>query len=236
MLFALLALNELFSAKRAFIIGVFLGGAYLSRVNLIVSFPFFLFLLYDKNWKRNFLLLFLGAAPFLGFNFYYNFIRFGTIFDKGYAIIPGVLSEPWYQKGLIHPSYIPRHLKIIFTELPKFQKSFPFVTPSWSGLAIWITTPAFIYSLMARLKEKVTKAGWITILLVSLIIFSHGSTGFTQFGYRFAVDFYPFLILLTIKGVSKKGLKWHHWLLLVLGVLVNLWGVVWINKFGWVGF
>jgi hypothetical protein len=59
--------------------------------------------------------------------------------------------------------------------------------------------------------------------------------GWTQFGYRYAIDFYPFLTLLTIKGVTKTGLRWHHWLLLFIGILVNAWGVIFINKLGFVG-
>jgi hypothetical protein len=236
MFFVTLALGELFTKKRPFIVGIFLGAAIISRVNLVVIYPFFLVFLFDKNWKRNFLKLALGSAPFIVFNFYYNFLRFGTIFDRAYYLIPGVLAEPWYEKGILNLSYIPRHLKVIFWELPKWQNTFPFVKPSWAGLAIWITTPAFVYALWAPIKKGVVKASWITILMVCLIIFSHGTTGFAQFGYRFAVDFYPFLILLTTVSVTKTGLKWHHWLLLALGITVNLWGVLWINKFGWVGF
>jgi hypothetical protein len=59
----------------------------------------------------------------------------------------------------------------------------------------------------------------------------HGNTGYAQFGYRFGVDFYPFLILLTIKNVSGTNLRWHHYLLLIMGVIVNAWGTILINKF-----
>jgi hypothetical protein len=113
---------------------------------------------------------------------------------------------------------------------------FPYLEPSWAGLAIWITTPAFIYTLFTNLKKWGVVLAWISISLIALVDFSHGSTGFAQFGYRFAVDFYPILTFLVVKSVSKTGLKWHHWLLLSVSILVNLWGVVWINKFGWVNF
>ena len=174
--------------------------------------------------------------PFISFNFYYNFLRFGSIFDKGYYLIPGVLEESWFKKGLFNLSYIPNNLKVIFASFPRFSENSPYITPSWAGLSIWITTPAFIYAFAANMKERMVRFSWVSILLISLIILSHGTTGFAQFGYRFAVDFYPILIFLTIKGVSGGKLKWHHWLLLVVGIVVNLWGVIFINKFGWVGF
>jgi hypothetical protein len=120
--------------------------------------------------------------------------------------------------------------------LPIVQATPPFLIPSWNGLAIWITTPAFIYSFKASFKKHEVKLSWFALLSIAIVVFSHGATGFTQFGYRYAVDFYPFLIFLLIISLSKKKLKWHHWVLLIISILVNLWGIVWINKFGWVSF
>ena len=230
------AIYESLNKKRPVITGVLLGAACLSRIEIILSFPFFLYIYKSKKQLTNYFKIIMGGLPFLLFNFFYNYKRFGVIWDKGYMLIPGVLEEAWYQNGLVNFTNIPHHLKILLLALPKFSKEFPFITPSWAGLAIWITTPAFVYSLFANLKEKVIKASWIAILAIALLLFSHGTTGFAQFGYRFAVDFYPFLIFLTIKGVAKTGLKWHHWLLLILSIMVNTWGTLWINKFGWVGY
>lgn len=235
--FLTVAIYESLNKKRPFIIGLLLGGAFLSRLHVILAFPFFLYQLFDrKNWFKNYFYFGFGLLPYFAFNFYYNFVRFGTIFDKGYILIPNVLDEPWFSKGLFHLSYIPNHLKIIFQSLPKFSNEFPYITPSWAGLSIWITTPAFIYALFANLKEKYLRFAWISIFLIMLVVFSHGTTGFAQFGYRFAVDFYPFLFLLIIKALENRKLMWHHWLLLLLSIGVNLWGVLWINKFGWVSF
>lgn len=228
---------ESITRKRPIVVGLMLGTAYLARLQVILSLPLFLYFLFDKRkWIRNFFEFALGVLPFVTFDFYYNFVRFGTIFDKGYYLIPGVLNEPWNKNGLFNPANILNHLKVIFGALPNFRNTTPFVTPSWWGLAIWITTPAFIYSLWANIKEGVTRYSWLSIALISFVIFSHGTTGFAQFGYRFAVDFYPILIFLVIKGVASTGVKWHHWLLLALSIIVNLWGVLWINKFGWISY
>ena len=233
------AIYESLNRKRPALIGIFLGAAYLSRLHTILSLPFFLYILTGKDWFKKYFYLGLGILPFVVFNSYYNFIRFGTIFDKAYFLLPGILGEldrPWFAKGVTNIAYIPDNLRAMFWSFPKILKGFPFIQPSWAGLAIWITTPAFIYSLFASLKERVVKFSWLSILLIFLVVASHGGTGWAQFGYRFAVDFYPFVTLLTIKGVAKTGLSWHHWFLLILGIIVNLWGVLWINKFGWVSF
>jgi len=234
--FLTLAIWKGIDKKGSFWVGLFLGAAYLSRLQTVLSLPLFLYLFSGKNWFKNYYLMGMGFLPFISFNFYYNFIRFGSIFDKGYYLIPGVLAEPWFNKGLFNFAYIPNNLKVMFASFPKFINVFPYITPSWVGLSIWITTPAFVYALSAHIKDKLVRFSWVSILLISLVIFSHGTTGFAQFGYRFAVDFYPILIFLTLKSVARSELKWHHWLVLFLGVIVNYWGVLFINKFGWVSF
>lgn len=234
--FLTLAINEIITKKRPFLIGILLGATYLSRIHLVLTFPVFAYLLWRD--KKKLLPLFLFGIPilmFIGFDLFYNFSRYGTLFNKGYFLIPGTQNEPWFAKGIMHPSYIKEDLKIAFLAMPKFFSEYPYIKPSWAGMAMWLTTPAFIFSLFAGFKKQIVKLFWLCILLVFLVVGAHGGTGFAQFGYRFAVDFYPFLTYLTIQGVAnQKGPKWYHWLFLIFGLLVNLWGVVWINVFNWV--
>lgn len=247
--FLLLSLNELFGKKRAWLVGLFLGAAFWSRLPVILSLPFFILILLkwggkEKKWrklfnKNNFSLAIqfsLGVGFFIILNFIYNYIRFETIFDASYHLIPGIMDEYWYRNGLFSLSYIPDGLKILFLQGPIVLKQFPYIQPSWFGMAIWMTTPAFIFALNSP-KDKTTLACWSAIVPIAILVLSHGCTGFTQFGYRFAMDFYPFLIILTARGVASKNytLKWYHLLLVGISIIVNLWGVLWINIFGWVG-
>jgi len=100
------------------------------------------------------------------------------------------------------------------------------------GLSVLVTTPAFIYSIFAGIRNRLAFACWSAIIPIALLIFTKAGTGWTQFGYRYAMDFYPFLILLTLRGIGST-LRWHHKLLICLGILTNTWGVLWINKFHW---
>lgn len=234
--FILLSINECFGKRRPFLVSLFLLFAFFSRLQLILSLPFFAYLVFKDKISLRKIILF--AIPMIAFAIVYstyNFIRFGNPLQNGYTLIPGILNEPWFNKGQFSIQYIPKHLYLLFIKLPIFLKTFPFIEPSWAGMAIWITTPAFIYAMLARLKDKINILSWITIFLVGLVNFSYGSTGFSQFGYRYAVDFYPFLTLLTIRSIAKTGVKWHHWLLLSISILVNLWGTVFVNKLGFVG-
>lgn len=233
-LFLLLAIYALLKNKNPILVGLFIGFAYFSRIPTILTIPFFLINLKKQNLK-SYLLLFLGIAPSVIMNCLYNYSRFGVIWDIGYTLIPGVSTEPWYQKGIVNPVYILDHLKIIMFSLPSYENEFPYFIPSMFGYAIWFTTPAFLLSLKNKFKDKFVWSSWLSIALVSLLIFSHGSTGFSQFGYRFAVDFYPLLLVLTIKSVAtSNGPKWQHWTLLCISVLVNLWGVLFLNIFKFV--
>ena len=222
--------------KRPLFVSVFFGMAILSRLQTILTLPLIIFLNKNNLSKKNILFYLIPLGILMILYGYYNEVRFDSFFQTGYSLIPGVLDEPWYSKGIFHLSYIKNNLRVMFTSLPIFKSEFPYITPSWGGLSILITTPAFIYLLLAKLKEKENLFAWIPLLLVALVTFSHGGTGFTQFGYRYAVDFYPIIFLLLANSLKGKNLKWHHWLLLIICIIVNLWGVLWINKFGWVSF
>ena len=228
-----------------FYTGAALGASYWTRLPTILSFPFFLAMDSDKYLKqeenRGFynrlelspvIWLGAGAGIFILLNIGYNLVRFHTPFDVSYYLIPGVLQEPYYQKGIFDIMYIPRHLKVFFAGFPKIIDEFPYVTFSWSGMAIWITTPAFVYSFFAGIKNRLAIGCWLSIIFIALINFCHGTWGFSQFGYRFAMDFYPFLFLLTVKGIGPD-IRWHHKVLIIIGILVNLWGMLWIYKFGY---
>jgi hypothetical protein len=232
-LFLTLTIYESLNKKRLPLLILYFGLAFLSRLQVVLALPLIVYLNLDilRDFKK--LLSFALGLAFFGIVYgIYNYLRFGSFIETGYGLIPGVLSEPWFQKGIFNISYIPNHLKVLFTSLPIFLKKFPFVEPSWGGLSIWITSPVFIYSLFANFKKREVQFSWLSILLIALVVMSHGSTGFVQFGYRFAVDFYPLILFLLVEAVSKAKLKWHHWLLLSVSILVNFWGVIFINKFG----
>ena len=254
--FLFLAILETLSKKRPLLIGLLLGASYWSRLPTILSLPFFLLMTKSEyissqkskighwklaigNWSLEigllFLLkLFLGLLVFLDLNFIYNYLRFGSIFDIGYTLIPNVLNEPWYQYGIFSIKYIPEHLKIIFTALPGISNKFPYINPGFVGLALWFVTPAFLIALLAPIKKLVVISSWLAIFLVSLPSLMHGTVGFSQFGYRFAMDYTPFLIILTTLGIGKN-IKWPHKLLIFISVVVNLWGIL-LSKMNWANF
>lgn len=249
-LFLTLAVVETFGKRRPLVIGLLLGAAFWCRLPVVLSLPFFLIMISDQwiNQDKSLnvirrirfkplILLGFGVGIFVLLNFGYNLLRFDTISDIAYNI--QAKEEPWfYPKGLFHISYIWKHLYIFFLKLPLFSWDAPYVKPSLEGMSILITTPAVIYVIFAGIRNKIALACWSAIIPVALVSFTHGGYGWIQFGYRFAVDFYPFLLVLIALGIKSQlkengDLRWHHKTLIVLSILINTWGILWINKFGW---
>lgn len=237
-----LGVLETLGRRRPLLIGLAVAAAYWTRLPAIMTLPFFVLATAPRwapaglrAWRRIDLgYLIRLAAPVAAavlLNMLYNYVRFGTIADVAAALRPGISEEPWFQRGLFHPSYILRHLRILFLALPVFVPRPPYLLVPWGGLAIWITTPAFVYALRAPLRWE-TVAAWLGIAAVAAVDFTFGNPGVSQFGYRFAMDFYPLLFLLAARGLGERVPPLAK-VLIVLGVAVNAWGVLW-TRWGWV--
>jgi hypothetical protein len=238
--FLFLALYEGFNKNRPLLVGLLVGASYWCRLPTILGIFFFAGLTISRqenmDWKGKFksslpslAKMAAGAGVFVIADFIYNYVRFGTIFDVAYWLIPGLLKESWFVHGRFSLLYIPDNLHWFLTGLPTLTGTAPFIQVPMEGMAIWFTTPAFIFSLKSKIKDPVTWWSWIAVLSIAAVIFTNAATGW-GFGYRYAMDFYPFLFVLTVRGMGPN-LKWYHKLFIILGVIINCWGVIAINKF-----
>ena len=238
--FLLLCLAEFFGKRRPLLMGLFLGFSFLSRSPVILGAPFFLGAFFFKKkdlgdfWK-NLILFSLGAAIPLGFQLYYNFIRFHNPLESGYLLqnYYSSVQAPAIEKyGFFNIRYIPQHLYILFLKTPDYIGKFPFFKPSPWGMSILLTTPAVIYALKAPIRDKVNIFAWVAILLISFPSLIYTATGWVQFGYRYSLDFIPFLLILTASGMGNR-ITLGKVSLIILSVIVNIWGVYWSVKLGW---
>jgi hypothetical protein len=242
--FMFLAIHEAFNKARPLLMGLLVGASYWCRLPTILGIFFFAGLILSRQprtqWKSklrsalpSLIKLAIGAGIFVLFDFAYNYVRFGTPFDAGYWLIPGIQSEPWFSQGLFSLSYIPVNLVPFLFGLPSLSFNPISVVIPMTGLAIWFTTPAFIFALKSKIRDAVTLGAWISIIAIALVIFTKGLSGW-GFGYRYAVDFYPFLYVLTVRGFGGK-IKWYHKALIIIGIAINLIGVLAVNKFNLLG-
>ncbi len=240
--FLLLAINETLSHRRSYLIGFWLGFAFLTRSPTVFSLPFFIWMLKpsDKPWfqpRRLISTVFqlsLGLAiPFLFF-FDYNYSRFGNPLETGYgyAIVGSGTLANAMQQGLFNPAHLPKNLFAFLLAFPLPYPgysapvlTFPYVYPSPWGMGILFTTPAFVYALSADWRSRLARASLVAILLVFVPLAMYYGIGWIQFGYRYALDFYPFLFILAALGMSKDSHLAR--ILIVISIVINIWGAWW---------
>jgi hypothetical protein len=100
---------------------------------------------------------------------------------------------------------------------------------------------ALAIAFAVRTRDKLAIACWSAIVPIALTNFSFAANGYSQYGYRYAVDFYPFLFLLVVHA-ARDRLHWSLMTLIGVSVLINIWAVLWIHQFelhhtwGWTWF
>lgn len=224
-LFIWLALLETFTKKRFPLIGFLIGLAFLCRLPAVLAIVFPVILLKPK--LKDLLKLAMGILPPVILFAIYNFIRFGSIFSSGYSTLSQ--NDPdWYHHGLFSLWYIPTHLKELLTSMPTFINKPPFIIPSLFELAVWLVFPALFLIPFANFKKKIIFAGLITALIMLIPDLLHGGNGRYQFGYRYALDCLPFLLVLIADGFKRFDNLWVR-LLVGLSILINLWGIVTVS-------
>lgn len=168
------------------------------------------------------------VAAFAILGMIYNHVRFGAPTEFGHTFIALGDHRPVVQQtnietwGLASYHYLSRNLAVAFTLLPDLLPRSPWIKISGHGLAIWFTTPVLLFLLWPRVKNPLHRPLWITTLLVALPSLLYMNSGWFQFGYRFALDYLVFLVVLLAIGGRPFGRVAK--VLIVAGIVVNLFG------------
>jgi len=132
----------------------------------------------------------------------YNFARFDSVFDFGYARIPNVLTEPWYQHGLFSLHAIPWNMQKMFFEGFGESPRFPYLRFYPFGCSIFLSSP-FLF-LLFREGGQLKRVCWIAIALLTFVLLCHGNPGGWQFSYRYATILLPWMFLLLVGNGPAK--------------------------------
>jgi hypothetical protein len=151
----------------------------------------------------------------------YNYARFSSVFDFGYARIPGVLDEPWYQHGIFSIHAIPLNAKAMLFETWRRIDRFPYFTPTGFGGSIFLSCPFLIYLFRAGARDATLKTlAWVAIAVLTLMLWLHGNPGGWQISYRYAIELLPWLFLILLESCPKKvGLA--EVALLLISIAIN---------------
>jgi hypothetical protein len=232
--------------RKPFLAGVFFALAFGNRTELILTFPIYLYFL--SPWSGAHLPLgndspkgsprgwwkawawFLAIPIALGLcTAAYNFARFDSIFDFGYARITNLTQEPWYQSGLFSVHAIAWNAYKMLFEGMQDIANFPYLRPYPFGCSIFLSSP-FLF-LLFREGGILRAPAWIAIGLLTLVLWCHGNPGGWQFSYRYAMILLPWMFLLVASNGPRKLLTTELSLFLV-SVAINAMGVyhfLWAN-------
>ena len=167
-----------------------------------------------------------GAAPLGLLAGWYNWVRFGSLAEFGHRFLyNNRVNADIDAHGLFSLLYLPRNLEAAFLKLPGVQLH-PFrLSYDPYGLTLLLTLPFLVLLLVPRERPRLHWPLWITVAATALPGFLYQNTGYMQFGFRFSLDWTPYLVLLlAVGGWSFRALGVQ--LLLALGFLVNLWGAL----------
>jgi hypothetical protein len=230
MLLTFLVLIEWHDRRRAWAIALLIGLAALARPTLILAaVPFGLALLAEsKDRVRTAAAL---AVPLLGavaVTAAWDFVRFGSPTETGYAIawIEGPLAR-LRDQGLFSIVHVPTNVALFLGGGFSVRDAFPWLEPSSLGHSILLTTPAVLIAFAASLRDRLNQILWASVILTAIPVFLYyGGGGASTYGYRYAMDFVPFLFALVAIALKDRFGNLEK-VLIGLSVAFVCYGYVW---------
>jgi hypothetical protein len=158
-----------------------------------------------------------------------NYARFGSPTEFGHShLFNNRVNADVQRYGLFNYVYLERNLTAAFTRLPKLETN-PFQLGfDLHGMSLLVTTPLFLFLLWPRSTPRITRALWLTVAAIALPGFLYQNDGFAQFGFRFSLDYTPYLFALLSLGA--RPLNGLFWAVGFAGVAVNCWGAIAFNR------
>ncbi|RKG66961.1 hypothetical protein D7V80_17775 [Corallococcus sp. CA054B] len=229
-------------ARRPVLAGLFFSMAVLTRTPLVFAGLFFVLealcpgpdrlaqlKALPTAWKpalRKLVLFGAGAAPLAALAAAYNVYRFGKPGEFGHSyLFNNRVNVDIDRFGLFNIEYLSRNLQAAFLKLPQVSLSPLKLSYDPHGLTLLLTLPLLVFLLVPRTRPRLHWPLWLTVAVCALPGLFYQNTGYMQFGFRFSLDYTPYLLLLfAIGGWSLRNRAVIA--VLALGVLVNFWGAV----------
>jgi hypothetical protein len=230
-------------ARRPFLAGLLLVLAFDTRANLAFTAGYFLLQLFfprreDGRFAAGSLLdiakkcawFFFPILIVGGLQMWMNYARFKNAFEFGHSFIGGPAGTRIKEHGLYAYHYLEWNLKAMLIKLPTLSGKFPYIGYDPDGMSIFLTTPIFARLFWPKAKPWIYPVLWATVVPGLLPGLFYQNSGYVQFGYRFALDVTPYLILLL--AVGKLPMNRVTKALIVAGILINFAGAVAFKRIG----
>lgn len=212
--------------RRPFVASLFFALAFGNRTEVLLTTPVFCYLLLREhanntrdpkaaakgNSAAGGILSFCIIPFVLGvLTLLYNYVRFQSFTDFGYARIPGVLDEPWYASGIFSVSYIPDQAWQMLANPWIWLESFPYLVPDGYSSSILFSSPFLLFAARSGARDRGLKyASWFAVIALTLLLWTHGNSGGWQFGYRYAMVCLPWVFVILLESAPKRisHLEW----------------------------
>jgi len=111
--------------------------------------------------------------------------------------------------------------------------AFPYVVANPWGMSVWITSPLFLFLLGLRHRDDTSLLLLLTSFVIAVPILLYYGIGFRQFGYRYSLDFLPFLYYLLLRNYRQQrgDLTTGFKALILLSAMWNLY--LFVGHFVW---
>jgi hypothetical protein len=208
MLLTFLALIEWKDRRRPWVMALLIGLSALARPTLIlVAVPFGLALLAEAKDRVKVAVAFaiplVAAVAVMG---WWDWVRFGSVTETGYGIawITAPL-EKLREQGLFSVAHVPTNLALFVGGGYSVRDTFPWLVPSNQGQSFLLTMPALLIAVGATVRERLNQVLWGAAILTAIPVFLYyGGGGADTYGYRYALDFVPFLIALVAIALRDR--------------------------------
>jgi len=231
--FTLWALCEFLGRRRPWVIGTAVALGTMTRQTVLLAGLFFALsiLLEGADRRAKFQGLAQLTAPVcaaLTGLLSYNLLRFGSMAEFGYAT-QLLANEPAVNRtyGIWSLQHVPANLYYFLFKGPEGVfvpgskvLEFPYVRPSIWGMSILFTSPILLAIVKAPWRDRTVRLAAATSALMLAIVLGYYGIGVRQYGYRYALDFYPFLFLILCRSAGSR-LSIPLRVLIVLSALLN---------------
>jgi hypothetical protein len=222
--------------RHPIVAGLALGCAAVTRANLAFAFPFFLIELNAVTGKSEVplqqrlrmalpkLVQFgLAGAVVLAAALWMNHARWGSWTEFGHGMLfNNRVNRRIQEYGLFNLRYLQDNFPAAFLMLPEIRTDPLHISYSLHGMSMFVTTPLLMLVPFALKRTRTMLALGTAAFVAAVPGLVYMNDGWQQFGFRFSIDYLPYLFLILALG--RAAIQGFPVVLGIAGIVVNAWG------------
>ncbi len=184
---------------------------------------------------------------------WYNWARWDNPLEFGHLYLLEGGRGPTREHGLFSFFFLNNNLSAALTNMPRLVAHSPWLQVTRHGLGILVCSPMLLALLgrrghanagvdatapeatgdeadLVRRRDSVVRHLWVSVLAVAIPALLYQNDGWEQFGYRFALDFWPPLAGILALRLPKLDRRVR--VLIVLAIVIQLFGAITFGRMG----